>query len=113
MSNGASPPTHQSKDITMTTPKATRTLIRVTNNQDEGKGSLRDAIRQGNEAVNKGNAVEIVFTSSLHIKAKSSYVLEKGDWLFNERLTKNIIVDNDDKYINLKFNCVCFELNGL
>ena len=80
----------------MTTPKATRTLIRVTNNQDEGKGSLRDAIRLGNEAVNKGNAVEIVFTSSLHIKAKSSYVLEKGDWLFNERLTKNIIVDGKE-----------------
>ena len=63
------------------------------NNKDDGEGSLRQAIRQGNEAVKEGKSVEIAFTSSIHIKAKTGYHLEKGDWTFNKQLTKNIIID--------------------
>ena len=80
----------------MTTATTTRTLIKVTNNKDDGDGSLREAIRQGNEAVKAGKAVEIAFTSSFHIKVKTGYSLEKGDWTFNQKLTKNIIINGEN-----------------
>ena len=79
----------------MTTATTARFVIKVTNNNDDGEGSLREAIRQGNQAVQEGKAVEIAFTSSLHIKAKTGYHLEKGDWTFNKQLTKNIIIDGE------------------
>ena len=80
----------------MTTSATARTVIKVTNNNDEGTGSLRDAIRQGNEAVKGGKAVEIAFTSSFHIKVKTGYSLEKGNWKFNQKLTKDIIIDGEN-----------------
>lgn len=80
----------------MTTATTTRMLIKVTNNNDDGDGSLREAIRQGNEAVKAGKAVEIAFTSSFHIKVKTGYSLEKGDWTFNQKLTKNIIINGEN-----------------
>ncbi|EAU74816.1 calcium-binding protein [Synechococcus sp. RS9916] len=79
----------------MTTATTARFVIKVTNNNDDGEGSLREAIRQGNQAVQEGKAVEIAFTSSLHIKVKTGYHLEKGDWTFNKQLTKNIIIDGE------------------
>ncbi len=80
----------------MTTATTGRFVIKVKNNNDDGEGSLREAIRQGNQAVKEGKAVEIAFTSSFHIKAKTGYHLEKGDWAFNKQLTKNIIIDGDN-----------------
>ena len=80
----------------MTTAATARKVIKVTNNNDDGDGSLREAIRQGNEAVKAGKSVEIAFTSSFHIKAKTGYSLEKGDWTFNQNLTKDIIIDGEE-----------------
>jgi len=80
----------------MATATTTRKIIKVTNNSDDGDGSLREAIRQGNEAVKAGQSVEIAFTSNFHIKVKTGYHLEKGDWTFNQKLTKDIIIDGVD-----------------
>ena len=80
----------------MTTATTERFVIKVTNNNEDGEGSLREAILQGNQAVQEGKAVEIAFTSSFHIKVKTGYHLEKGDWTFNKDLTKNIIIDGEN-----------------
>lgn len=70
-----------------------RKLILVKNNNDDGDGSLRDAIRQGNEFVEAGHAIEIGFSKGLHIKPLKGYQLKKGDWIFNKTKRMNIIID--------------------
>ncbi len=66
------------------TKNATRKLILVKTEEDAGKGSLREAIIKGNEAIERGEKVEIRFTKNMTIEASTSYQLTKGDWLIND-----------------------------
>ena len=45
-----------------------RALLWVSNNKDDGEGSLRSAIDQGHELVKQGKAIEIAFTGNFRIK---------------------------------------------
>ena len=88
-----------------------RELLWVVNNEDSGKGSLRAAIEAGNKFVNQGKAVEIAFRDNYTIKPKQKtdyhqYTIEGGDWLINDRSTKNITIDGSgqkdlDRYRSL------------
>ena len=77
----------------MSTPQ--RKEIRVTNSKDSGDGSLREAIKKGNELVkaSPSQPIEIVFSEGFHIKPLKGYQLEKGDWVFNKTKRMNIIID--------------------
>ena len=67
----------------------------VSNNNDSGIGSLRQAIADGNKQINSNptSQIEVLFKGNYHIQPKSSYVIEKGSWSINNRVTKDIIID--------------------
>ena len=91
---------HTTNFKTMTTntetTNATRKIILVETDKDAGKGSLREAIIKGNEAIESGEKVEIVFAKNMTIKASTSYQLTKGDWLINDYKTKNIVINGEE-----------------
>lgn len=90
---------HTTNFKTMTTntetTNATRKLILVKTDEDAGEGSLRAAIIKGNEAIERGEKVEIRFEKNMTIEASTSYQLTKGDWLINDYRTKNIVINGE------------------
>ena len=77
-----------------------RELIWVTS--DNNEGSLRDAIKKRNILAEQGKAIEIVFTGNLSIKPMQQknlhqYTINGGDWLINNRDTKNITIDGSNQ----------------
>ena len=113
-----------------------RALLWVSNNKDDGEGSLRSAIDQGHELVKQGKAIEIAFTGNFRIKPiqekckiyrnmpeqnyiplcgsdsrsltaenydytnrtnEHQYTIYGGDWLINNRNTKNITIDGSSQ----------------
>ncbi len=79
-----------------------RELIWVTNNKDFGWGSLTHALERGHLSASQGKAIEIAFKGNFSIKPmqKTSlhkYTINGGDWLINNRATKNITIDGSNQ----------------
>ncbi len=80
-----------------------RALLWVSNNKDDGReGSLRAAIDQGHKYAKQGKAIEIAFTGNFSIKPMQKthlhqYTINGGDWLINNRATKNITIDGSSQ----------------
>ncbi|KZR83572.1 hypothetical protein PMIT1342_00364 [Prochlorococcus marinus str. MIT 1342] len=79
-----------------------RELIWVTNNKDSGPGSLRAAIDQGHKYAKQDKAIEIAFIGNFSIKPMQKtnlhqYTINGGDWLINNRATKNITIDGSNQ----------------
>ena len=67
----------------------------VSNNNESGPGSLRHAIASGVKhiAAKPTAKIEVLFKGNYHIKPKTPYVIEKGNWSINKRVTKDVIID--------------------
>jgi len=92
--------TERSQEVTI----RRRELIMVTNNNDSGSGSFRDAITKGNRYAENGIPVEIAFKESMVISPTSTYIFLEGDWLINEYQTKNITIMGKNTADNKQMN---------